>query len=83
MPFDPETNAGRIHISSSTAKNKGYSGTVILDMARILAKNPNITETDLASNLSIDPGYNNSGVGDLKRLVLSIFDIVTRPMHQK
>jgi len=76
MAFDPEKNAARIRISVSTARNSGYSGNDLLKLAVELRKNPAASEAELAAALNIAPGYNNSGVGDMKRLVLSLFRIV-------
>lgn len=78
MSFDPEKNASRIHISVSTARNSGYSGNDFLRIAEALVADRKITEERLSASLGLAPGYNNSGVGDLKRLALSIIDIVER-----
>lgn len=75
MAFDPETNASRIHLTVSTARTSGYPGNVLLSLARELKKNPSASEDFLAAAVGIDPGYRNSGVGDLKRLALSIMKI--------
>lgn len=82
MAFDPQKNASRIHITVSTARNSGYSGNVLLNLVTELTRNPTTSEQELATALGIDPGYNNSGVGDLKRLALSIMRIVEQDASQ-
>lgn len=75
MAYDEEKNASRIKLEVVTAKNEGYSGNDFLRLANILKSDLNLTEAELAKKAGIDPGYNNSGVGDLKRLLLSIWDM--------
>ena len=75
MSFDPEKNASRIHLAVSTARNSGYTGNDLLRIVKALLANVSISEAELASSLGLDGGYNNSGIGDLKRLALTIIEL--------
>lgn len=80
MPFDPEKNASRIHLDVSTARNSGYTGNDLLRIVEVLLANESISEAELSVSLGLDGGYNNSGIGDLKRLALTIIEMAKRPL---
>lgn len=78
MTFDPHKNASRIQIKVATARNAGYSGLDLLRLAELMRTRPDATEQELADLLDVDAGYNTSGVGDMKRLIISILRIYSK-----
>lgn len=83
MSFDPQKNAGRIQLTCQNAKGCVYTGGELLSIAEYLHSNPNAKEKEIADYVGIDPGHHSSGVGDLKRLIKSIWDIAQHTSHHK
>lgn len=74
MGYDEKKNASRIVVKVATSKVPHYSGVELLRIAEVLATDLTVDESTLAERAGVPPGYNNSGVGDLKRLILSLWN---------